>query len=97
MRRQVADRLGVAYEELTPGVSLRDDLAADSLDLVELILALEAEFASAFPATVVDQLRTFGELLLATESLIRVRRTAEGRRAETPELNWTASTQVGSA
>ena len=39
VRRVVAEQLGVNVEELTPEVSLTDDLAADSLDLLELTLA----------------------------------------------------------
>ena len=44
VRRLVADHLGVGTEELTRDVSLADELAVDSLDLVELALALETEF-----------------------------------------------------
>jgi acyl carrier protein len=42
----VADKLGVEPEEVTPGKSFVDDLNADSLDLVELIMAFEEEFTS---------------------------------------------------
>ncbi|PZC45252.1 MAG: acyl carrier protein [Chloroflexi bacterium] len=42
----VADKLGVEPEEVTPGKSFIDDLNADSLDLVELIMAFEEEFTS---------------------------------------------------
>jgi hypothetical protein len=39
VRRLVAANLGVSFDDLTPDVSLTDDLAADSLDLVELVAA----------------------------------------------------------
>tara|TARA_B100000959_G_C14844657_1_gene567526 strand:+ start:643 stop:900 length:258 start_codon:yes stop_codon:yes gene_type:complete len=42
----VADKLGVEPEEVTPEKSFVDDLNADSLDLVELIMAFEEEFSS---------------------------------------------------
>ena len=42
----VADKLGVEPEEVTLGKSFVDDLNADSLDLVELIMAFEEEFTS---------------------------------------------------
>ena len=42
----VADRLGVERSEVVPGASFADDLNADSLDLVELIMAFEEEFGS---------------------------------------------------
>ncbi|MBR61678.1 MAG: acyl carrier protein [Dehalococcoidia bacterium] len=42
----VADKLGVEPAEVTPDKSFVDDLNADSLDLVELIMAFEEEFSS---------------------------------------------------
>jgi acyl carrier protein len=42
----VADRLGVEKEKVVPEASFVDDLSADSLDLVELIMAFEEEFSS---------------------------------------------------
>ena len=41
----VADRLGVAEDQVTPEASFTEDLNADSLDLVELIMAFEEEFS----------------------------------------------------
>ena len=40
----VAEQLSVEAAEVTPGSSFQDDLGADSLDLVELIMAMEEEF-----------------------------------------------------
>ena len=42
----VAEKLGVDESEVTPGSSFTEDLNADSLDLVELIMAFEEEFSS---------------------------------------------------
>ena len=42
----VADKLSVDTEEVTPDASFTEDLNADSLDLVELIMAFEEEFGS---------------------------------------------------
>ena len=42
----VAEKLGVDEAEVVPGASFTDDLNADSLDLVELIMAFEEEFSS---------------------------------------------------
>ncbi len=42
----VVDKLGVSVEEVTPEASFTDDLNADSLDLVELIMAFEEEFST---------------------------------------------------
>src|SRR5438552_17656344 len=87
-RRLVADRLGVDLEELVAGASLRDDLAADSLDLVELAMALEAEFGIVVPERILDRVRTYGDLVRATGLLIRARRAAEVRAAEPPLRMW---------
>lgn len=40
----IAEQLGVDGKEVTPGASFIDDLGADSLDTVELVMALEEEF-----------------------------------------------------
>ena len=42
----VVDQLGVEAEEVVPSASFIDDLGADSLDLVELIMALEEDFSN---------------------------------------------------
>ena len=46
VRAIVVEQLGVEEEEVIPAASFVDDLNADSLDLVELIMSLEEEFAS---------------------------------------------------
>ncbi len=46
IRKVTVDQLGVTEEEVTPSSSFVDDLGADSLDLVELIMALEEEFTT---------------------------------------------------
>jgi len=88
VRRLVAERLGVGVEELVADVSLRDDLAADSLDLVELAMALEGEFAIVVPERIFDEVRTYSDLVRATSLLIRASCEAEARGAEPPERIW---------
>ena len=46
VKKVVAEQLGVEAEEVTPSASFTEDLNADSLDLVELIMALEEEFSN---------------------------------------------------
>ena len=88
VRRLVAEHLGVGVEELVSDVSLRDDLAADSLDLVELAIALEGEFAIVVPERILDEVRTYSDLVRTTSLLIRARWEAEARGAEPPERIW---------
>ncbi len=47
VRKIIAEQLGVEENEITPQTSFVDDLNADSLDLVELIMSLEEEFSKA--------------------------------------------------
>jgi acyl carrier protein len=65
VRRVVAEVLGVTLTELAPAVSLVDDLAADSLDLVEIGLGLEATIGVSIPDPVLERIRTYGDLLAA--------------------------------
>jgi acyl carrier protein len=69
VRRVVADSLGVEAHDLGPSVSLADDLAADSLDLVELALDLETELGIAVPERLLERVRTFGDLIEAAGRL----------------------------
>jgi len=78
LRRVVAERLGVAPADLTSEVSLVDDLAADSLDLIDIALAVEAELGVGVPRRFFDQGRTWGELVAAVAALPR-RRARFGR------------------
>jgi acyl carrier protein len=82
VRRLVAEHLGVGLEELLSHVSLREDLAADSLDLVELAVAMEGEFAIAMPERILEEVRTYGDLVRAIGLLIRTRCATEASGAE---------------
>ena len=46
VRKIIVEQLGVEEEEVTPAASFVDDLNADSLDLVELIMSMEEEFST---------------------------------------------------
>jgi acyl carrier protein len=46
VRKIIVEQLGVEEEEVTPSASFTEDLNADSLDLVELIMSMEEEFSS---------------------------------------------------
>lgn len=76
VHRLVVHHLGVGPETLVGDVTLRDDLAADSLDLLELVLAIEGEFAITVGDSVVDEVRTYGDLVDATVLLVRAGREA---------------------
>jgi acyl carrier protein len=88
LRSVVAEHLGVNAEELGGHVSLREDLAADSLDLAELAQALEGEFAVEMPERILADVRTYSELVHAIARVIRARHEAEARGAEPPQRIW---------
>lgn len=54
----IVDQLGVEEEEVTPESSFIEDLGADSLDIVELIMALEEEFEIEVPDEDAEKLMT---------------------------------------
>jgi acyl carrier protein len=56
-----ADRLGVDEDDVTPDASFREDLEADSLDLVELIMELEEQFGMEIPDDEVEKITTVEE------------------------------------
>ena len=54
----IANQLQIDEEQVTPDASFMDDLGADSLDTVELIMALEEEFDIAIPDSDAEKIRT---------------------------------------
>ncbi len=59
----IAEQLGVKPEEVTPQASFVDDLGADSLDTVELVMALEEEFGIEIPDEDAEKMTTVGEAI----------------------------------
>lgn len=57
----IAEQLGVKPEEVTPQASFIDDLGADSLDTVELIMALEEEFNIEIPDEDAEKMTCVGD------------------------------------
>jgi len=57
----IAEQLGVKPEEVTPEASFIDDLGADSLDTVELVMALEEEFGIEIPDEDAEKITSVGD------------------------------------
>jgi acyl carrier protein len=71
LRRVVADHLGVELHDLAPEVSLADDLAADSLDMLDLALQLQASLGVTLPERVLSEVRTYGDLIATIGALLQ--------------------------
>lgn len=65
----VVDQLGVAADKVMPAADLRKDLGADSLDTVELIMALEEEFNISIKDEDAEKIRTVGDAVKTVISL----------------------------
>ena len=63
VKKFVAEQLGVKIEEVTNGASFVDDLGADSLDTVELVMALEEEFETEIPDEQAEKITTVQEAI----------------------------------
>ena len=67
----IVDKLGVNENEVTPEASFTNDLGADSLDTVELIMEFEKEFNIAIPDDQAENINTVGEAVAYIEENIK--------------------------
>lgn len=63
LRKIIVDNLGVDEAEVVPTANFVDDLNADSLDLVELIMSLEEEFGIEISDEEAEKIRTMGDAI----------------------------------
>ena len=62
IKKMVADNLGVEESKITENASFKDDLGADSLDLFEMVMALEEEFEVEIPTEDLENIKTIGDV-----------------------------------
>ena len=65
----IADKLDVEETEVTPEASFTNDLGADSLDTVELIMEFEKEFGISIPDEQAEKIATVGDAIAHIEAL----------------------------
>ena len=63
IKELVADKLGADAEAITEKTSFKEELAADSLDLSELVMGLEDEFGIEIPTDDLEQITTVGDVI----------------------------------
>lgn len=68
VRAIIAEQLGVKVEEVTDGASFVEDLGADSLDTVELVMALEEEFGIEIPDEDAEKMSSVGDAIKYIET-----------------------------
>lgn len=59
----IVERLGVNKEQVTPEASFIEDLGADSLDIVELVMGFEEEFGESIPDEDAEKLKKVGDVI----------------------------------
>jgi len=63
VREIIINKLGVEESQITPSASFINDLGADSLDTVELVMALEEEFGHEIPDEQAEKLQSVGDVI----------------------------------
>ena len=63
LKELVVDQLGVEEDEVTMEASMQDDLGADSLDLVDLVMSVEAEFGVKVADEDLENIKTVGDIV----------------------------------
>jgi acyl carrier protein len=63
VKKMIVEQLGVSEAEVVPEAKFIDDLGADSLDIVELIMALEDEYGIEIPDEDAEKIETVGDAI----------------------------------
>ena len=71
VRDIVVEQLGVKPEQVTPQAKFIEDLGADSLDTVELVMALEEEFGIEVPDEQAEKLQSVGDVIKYVEDNVK--------------------------
>ena len=69
VKKIIVEQLGVEESEVTPTASITDDLGADSLDQVELVMAFETEFGIDIPDEEAEKIKTVGDAVAKIENV----------------------------
>ncbi len=70
VKKIIVEQLGVEESEVTMEASITDDLGADSLDQVELVMAFETEFNIDIPDEEAEKIKTVGDAVRKIDSMV---------------------------
>ena len=79
VREIICEQLGVSEEEVTPEASFIEDLGADSLDIVELVMELEEEFDIQIPDDQAEKIKTVGQAVEYIKSEVKKKGTGDAK------------------
>ncbi len=82
VKKIIVEQLGVEENEVTSEASITDDLGADSLDQVELVMAFETEFGIDIPDEEAEKIKTVGDAVVKIDAVAGS--TAAGEAHEAP-------------
>ena len=63
VKELVAEQLGIAKDTVTVESNIIEDLGADSLDVIEMLMTLEEEFGVTIPDEKINQIKTVGQII----------------------------------
>lgn len=70
VKKIIVDQLDVEEDKVTEAASITDDLGADSLDVVDLVMSLEEEFDIEIPDDQVEKIKTVGDIVKFIEEKV---------------------------
>jgi acyl carrier protein len=77
----VCDNLGVSKDQVTRNTSFQEDIGADSLDIVELVMELEEEFEITIPDEEAEKIKTVGQAIDYIEAKLKEKGSGGGPSA----------------
>ena len=75
VKELISEQLDVKADDITEASNIQDDLGADSLDVVDLVMALEDEFDVEIPEDQVENIKTVGDIVKFIEDMLMIFRS----------------------
>ncbi len=69
VKELVAEQLGISQDSIKPESNILEDLGADSLDVIEMLMTLEEEYGITIPDEQIGQVKTIGQIVELIEKL----------------------------